>query len=204
MEKFVRASAEHLAFTTEFLHLDFKHHAGVVVEATSDRQVHRHGRGCRRQGCQRRKRAFEFIEGFQRNTVHAGEEFTSRPEGFHAAVERCERSKGFGIGRVKTVRFEEGSQSRIVAFVEQAHGAGDGRFTGGGVHLAGQSETRQGVLEHTDVANANLPALKAGGVEHVDRQGEHFGFSQRPRCPDEFHTVLEELAVAAGLHSSYR
>ena len=49
------------------------------------------------------------------------------------------------------------------------------------------------------MANANLPALKAGSVEHVDRQGQHFRFSQRPRCPDEFHTVLEELAVAAGL-----
>ena len=95
--------------------------------------------------------------------------------------------------------FEEGSQSRIVAFVEQAHGAGDGRLTGGGVDLTGKSETRQCVLEHAHVANANLPALKAGGMEHVDRQGEHFGFSQRPRCPDEFHTVLEELAVAAGL-----
>ena len=94
---------------------------------------------------------------------------------------------------------EESGQSRIVAFVEQAHGAGDGRLTGGGVDLTGQSETRQGVLEHAHVANANLPAFEAGGVEHVDRQGEHFRFSQRPRCPDEFHTVLEELAVAAGL-----
>ena len=180
MEEFVRASAEHLAFTAEFIHFDFEHHAGVVVEATCDCQVNGHGRRCRRQGRQRRERRFEFIEGFQRNTVHAGEEFTSRPEGFHAAVERRQRSKGFGIGRVETVALEESGQSRIVALVEQAHGAGNGRFTGGGVHLAGQSETRQSVLEHTDVANANLPALKAGSVEHVNRQGQHFRFSQRP------------------------
>ena len=48
------------------------------------------------------------------------------------------------------------------------------------------------------MADANLPALKTGGVEHVDREGQHFGLGQRSRSPNEFHTVLEELAVAAG------
>ena len=200
VEEFVRTTAEHLAFTAEFLHLDLEHHAGVVVEATSDRQIHRHGRGCRRKCSQRSERHFEFIEGFQRNTVHAGEEFTSRPEGFHAAVQRGQCSEGLGIGWIEAVGGEQFGQAGVVAFVEQAHGAGDGRLTGGLVnHLAREPETGQGVLEHANVADTNLPAFETGSVEHVDRQSQHLRLGQRSGSTDEFHTVLEEFTVATGL-----
>ena len=94
---------------------------------------------------------------------------------------------------------EEVSQTCIVALVKQAHGAGDGRLARRGVHVAGEPKARQRVLEHADVADTNLPALKAGGVEHVDRRCEHFSLSERARYADEFHTVLEKFPVAPGL-----
>ena len=135
MEQFVGTSTEDLAFTAEFTHFDFKHHAGVVVEAPCDGEINRHGRGCRRQSRQGRERHFEFIQGSQGNAVHAGKKFSGWPERFHAALKRSQRSEGFGVGRVKTVRFEEGGQSLIIAFVEQAHGTGDRWLSGGGVHF---------------------------------------------------------------------
>ena len=136
MEKFVRASAEHLAFTAKFLHLDFKHHAGVVVEATSDRQVHRHGRRGRCKGRKGHEGGFELVECIHGHTVHAGQKFTSRPERFHATVQRSQRLEGFGIGRVETVGGEQVSQTGVVTLIEQAHGAGNRWFTGGLVNLA--------------------------------------------------------------------
>ena len=49
------------------------------------------------------------------------------------------------------------------------------------------------------MADTNLPALKAGGVEHVDCGCEHFSLSERAGYTDEFHAVLEEFTVAPGL-----
>ena len=103
VEEFVRPTAQHLAFATEFFHLDFEHHAGVVVEASGHGQVNSEGRGGRCQRSEGRERRFQFVQRLQGNTVHAGEQFTSRFQRFHPAVEGGEGAEWFGVGRVETV-----------------------------------------------------------------------------------------------------
>ena len=71
VEQFVRTTTEHLTFSAKFLHLDFKHHAGVVVKPPCNRQVHGQSGWSRRKSRKRGQGRFQFVERIKCHAVHA-------------------------------------------------------------------------------------------------------------------------------------
>ena len=198
VEEFVRPPAQYLAFAAQRGDLDFEDGARVVVQPASDGEVHDQFRRTWRQFLHGLEGRLQRIEGLKGHAIHFRQQFTSGCKRLHATLKGSERSQRGGVGRVKPVLGEQGIEALAVALVKQAHGTGHGGFTGDGVHLTGQAQTKQGVLQHAHVADANLPVEQVHLTEHVHRQSDDFGFSERSGGTDELHPVLEEFSVAPG------
>ena len=197
MEQAVGAATEDLALAAKFGHVGFEDHARVVIQPSRHAQVDLKQRRCRGEEANGFHRGGQIIERFGREAV-ALKQGTSGLDGFRTARGLAKGAEQIEAARIKAFRLKQGSQTGLVALVEQAHRRSRRGFLALG-GFGAEAKTGEHVTQQADVADAKRPALQARCVQHADGQRDDFGVDQGPGRTDDFDAVLVELAVTAGL-----